>query len=250
MSAPNIRLGLVGGSGVEQWPDARLVEKRSVETPYGAPSAELQQLELGGTPVWFLSRHGVGHDIAPHAINYRANIQALSDVGVSHLIALNAVGIIGHRVRPGALGLPDQIIDYTWGRETTFFDGLNEPLQHTEFGEPFCPWLREQLLSAAKACDIPLGDGGVYAVTQGPRLETAAEVDRLERDGAEFIGMTAMPEAVLAAERGISYASVALVVNEAAGRGHGAIHAQLAQAMEEARGRAAELVLSFANQIG
>lgn len=240
-----VSIGIIGGSGMETWPDAEVVERRSVTTPFGVPSAPLVNVRIGAVTAWFLSRHGDGHDIAPHRINYRANIDALSAVGCRRLIALNAVGIVGDRVAPGGLLLPDQLIDYTWGRESSFFDGTVEPLDHVDVTEPFSAGLRGELLAAAAAAGMALADGGTYGVTQGPRLETRAEVDRLARDGVEVIGMTAMPEAALARERGLDYACVALVVNRAAGRGTAPIHDELAAAMAATRERASELVRSF-----
>lgn len=240
-----VSIGIIGGSGMETWPGAEVVERRDLDTPYGAPSAPLVQVRIGASAAWFLSRHGAGHDIAPHRINYRANIDALARAGCREVIALNAVGIIGDAVAPGGLLLPDQLIDYTWGRESSFLDGDLEPLDHVDVTEPFSAGLRHELLEAARAVGVGLADGGTYGVTQGPRLETRAEVDRLGRDGVEVIGMTAMPEAALARERGLEYACVGLVVNRAAGRGDGPIHDELVAAMAEARAQASELVRSF-----
>lgn len=238
-------VAVIGGSGVEAWPGATVAERRAIATRYGAPSTELQRIELGGASFWFLSRHGRGHDIAPHRVNYRANIDALCQCGCETVIALNAVGIVGDEAAPGELILPHQLIDYTWGRASSFFDGDANPLEHVDVTVPFDAELRAKLLRSAGAAGVKLVDGAVYGVTQGPRLETAAEVDRLARDGVDIIGMTAMPEAALAMERALAYASVGLVVNRAAGRGDTPIHDALALAMTTARERAAELVLSF-----
>ena len=242
-----VSIGIIGGSGMETWPGAEVVERRRVDTHYGEPSAALVQVRIGAATAWFLSRHGDGHDIAPHRINYRGNIDALAGLGCRTLVALNAVGIISDRVAPGGLFLPDQIIDYTWGRESSFLDGTVEPLDHADVTEPFSDGLRRELLAAAEKAGVAIADGGTYGVTQGPRLETRAEVDRLERAGVEVIGMTAMPEAALARERGLDYACVGLVVNRAAGRGSAPIHDELVEAMAAARGRASELVRSFLN---
>ena len=244
-------IGVIGGTGVERWPGATLLSERRPKTRYGAPSAPMQRIEIAGTPVWFLSRHGVGHDIAPHAINYRANIQALHDAGVRRLLALNAVGIIGEAMPPGGLTLPDQIIDYTSGRAGTFHDGVDAPLEHIDFTEPYSASLREALLAAARRAGIAIAPGGTYGATQGPRLETRAEVDRLARDGVQVIGMTGMPEAALARELGIDYACIALVVNHAAGRGSAAgdIHAQLQHHMAAARSQALRLLLAFLESV-
>lgn len=245
-----VSVGIIGGTGVEQWPGAEVTERRTVETPWGEPSTALVRLRIDGREVWFLSRHGLGHDIAPHRINYRANIDALASVGCTTILALNAVGIIGMSAPVGGLVLPDQLIDYTWGREGTFFDGTREALEHIEFTEPFDGGLRKALLRAASLAGVALADGGVYGATQGPRLETRAEVDRLERDGVSLIGMTAMPEAALARERELAYACIALVVNAAAGRSDAAIHDDIEASMASARYQAAELVRSFLAERG
>ncbi|MEL6868743.1 MAG: S-methyl-5'-thioinosine phosphorylase [Pseudomonadota bacterium] len=241
MAVPT-QLAIVGGTGMEQWPDAQQTAQYAPDTPYGKASAPVQAVTIAGNEVLLLSRHGAGHDVAPHLINYRANIMALKALGATHIVALNAVGIIGTEAPPGGLLLPDQLIDYTWGRASTFFDGTDEPLQHTAFNTPYDAQLRSSLLDAAARGRIALYDGGTYAATQGPRLETNAEVDRLERDGASVIGMTGMPEAVLAAEAGLAYASVALIVNRAAGRGSPDIHAEYRAHMQAARDASVALI--------
>ncbi|MEL7296509.1 MAG: S-methyl-5'-thioinosine phosphorylase [Pseudomonadota bacterium] len=240
-----MKIGIIGGTGVEQWEGAKLVREYDDPTAYGAPSAALQCFEWSGQQIWFLSRHGDGHVVAPHLVNYRANIQALRDAGVTTVIALNAVGVIGRRCPVGGIALPAQLIDYTWGRASTFFDGEAAPLQHIDFSEPYTETLRQSLLAVAREHAIDLADGGVYGATQGPRLETAAEVGRLERDGVDYIGMTGAPEAALAREAGLQYACLALVVNAAAGRGSIGIHAELEHQLAGARGQATELVRSF-----
>jgi purine nucleoside phosphorylase len=196
-----------------------------VDTEFGAPSANVHRLRFGESRVLTIARHGDGHTIPPHAINYRANILALRKLGADAIIGLNTVGVITPRVAPGSIAIPEQLLDYTWGREQTLFDGSRGVVEHIEFTEPFCGSLREELLQAAGRAGADCYDGGVYATVQGPRLETAAEVDRLERDGADFVGMTAMPEAAIAREAGIDYACIAMAVNPAAGRGDGSIHA-------------------------
>jgi 5'-methylthioinosine phosphorylase len=188
-----------------------------VETSYGAPSALLQRIRYEGAEFLFLARHGKGHQIPPHAINYRANIAALKKAGVDALVSVNAVGGISERFVTGVIVIPNQINDYTWGRDHTFFDGENGKVEHIDFSFPYSQDLRSRLANAAVDANIAFEDYGVYAVTQGPRLETAAEISRLARDGNDIVGMTAMPEASLAREAGIEYASVALVVNPGAG---------------------------------
>ncbi len=219
------RYGVILGSGSTDFTAPGL--PLTVDTAYGPPSAPLYEREFGGQCVLALARHGDRHTIAPHAINYRANIAALGSRGVSAIVALNTVGVISRVVDPGQIAVPDQLIDYTWGRGHTYF-GTGDEVAHLEFTEPLTEPLRERLLRAARAAGVRCYDGGVYAVTQGPRLETAAEIDRLERDGADYVGMTAMPEAALAAELGIDYACLALVVNRAAGRSDRPIHDDVA----------------------
>ncbi|MEL7310656.1 MAG: S-methyl-5'-thioinosine phosphorylase [Pseudomonadota bacterium] len=239
------RFAVIGGTGTGVNTQGELVDEQVVDTPFGAPSAPLRQFLIDGRPVWFLPRHGDGHQIAPHLVNYAANLTALHDVGVTHVIALNAVGIIGRRAPVGGLLIPNQIIDYTWGRRHTVRDGDVAVLDHIDFTEPYSEELRGQLLAAAQAVGLEVADGGVYGATQGPRLETAAEVARLARDGVEVIGMTGMPEASIARELDLSYACIALIVNEAAGQGEGDIHAQLHAAMDQARSAANLLLASF-----
>ena len=167
----------------------------------------------------FLTRHGDGHVIAPHEINYRANLWALRAVKAVDVISIATVGGIRADLLPGTLVIPDQIIDYTWGRVPTLGSMGKRGVTHIDFTHPYCETMRQKLLEAARAADEKVVDGGTYAATQGPRLETAAEIGRLERDGADMVGMTGMPEAALARELGLCYAAIAVVVNQAAGRG-------------------------------
>ncbi len=225
--------GLASGSG------------QQLVTAYGVPSAPVRELEIGGRAVLFLARHGDALAIPPHRINYRANAAALKLAGAASIIALNTVGAIRPEHGPGTLAVPAQLIDYTYARDHSIHDGSSAILDHIDFTEPFCPRLRRGLLEAAAAAGVPCHDGGVYAVTQGPRLETAAEVDRLERDGADFIGMTAMPEASLARELGMRYACLSLVVNRAAGRGESAIHADIEASTSAAREQALRVLQAY-----
>jgi len=212
-------LGIIGGSGLDRIANLDAARTRQVTTPYGEPSAALTCGRLQGREVVFLPRHGPEHGLAPHRINYRANIWALHAQGVRAVVAVAAVGGIAAGFAPGALVVPEQIIDYTHGRESTFFDGIGKPLEHIDFTRPFCSTLRQRLLRAGSAAGELIHDGGTYGATQGPRLETAAEINRMERDGADIVGMTGMPEAALARELGLCYAMLAIVVNAAAGRG-------------------------------
>ena len=192
--------------------------------------------KLNRRDVVFLARHGYGHTIAPHEVNYRANIWALHAQGAGRVVSVASVGGIRSDLRPGALAIPHQVLDYTWGRKHTFFDGPDQPVTHVDFTQPYCEKLRDRLCKAAAAAGQAIVNGGVYAATQGPRLESAAEIDRLERDGADMVGMTGMPEAALAREIGLRYAAVAVVVNQAAGRGESseAIHLEQINAVLQA----------------
>ena len=212
-------LGIIGGSGLTQLPTLNIFRREIIRTPYGEPSGALVFGEWNNCEIVFLPRHGYGHSIAPHKINYRANVWALKQAEPDCILAVAAVGSIREEWSPGTLVVPDQIIDYTWGRHTTFFDGEGLPLHHVDFTHPFQPDLRLKILQAAEAINEPVIDGGVYAATQGPRLETAAEIIKYRRDGADLVGMTAMPEAALARELELSYAAINVVSNHAAGIG-------------------------------
>ena len=209
-------LAIVGGSGFSKIDAFECSCTHDLKTPYGKPSAAIQEGQFFFHPVFFLARHGLEHSILPHKINYRANIHALKQLGVTKIIALAAVGGIADDCEPGSLIIPDQLIDYTYGREVTFYDEIGN-VAHAEFTEPYSHAMREQLILSAKNVSIDIVPAGIYAVTQGPRFETAAEIAKLKNDGASIVGMTAMPEAVLARELGIAYVTIALSVNYAAG---------------------------------
>lgn len=235
-------LAVIGGSGLSQLASLEVTQRKVVCTPYGEPSGALTFGAIRGRGMVFLARHGYGHSIAPHEVNYRANLWALKEERVSGVVSIASVGGIRRDLAPGTLLVPDQIIDYTWGRRSTFFEGAGTPVTHIDFTEPYTRSLRERILAAARACGESVLDGGTYAATQGPRLESAAEINRLERDGADIVGMTGMPEAVLARELGLEYAAIAVSANYAAGRGESAhaipmerIEAVLAQAMGRVR---------------
>lgn len=221
------RIAIIGGSGLSSLATLEEIRREVVYTPYGPPSGPLTHGRLFGREVTFLARHGYGQTIPPHKVNYRANVWALNTLGISRIIAISSVGGIHADLEPGRLAVPVQIIDYTTGRACTFFERDLELVTHIDFTEPYDADLRRALLDGAHAAGIPTFDGGVYAAVQGPRLETAAEIDRLERDGAAMVGMTGMPEAALARELGIAYATLAVVSNRAAGRGTRAIHADI-----------------------
>jgi len=216
-------LAIIGGSGLTQLACLEIARREVVRTPYGEPSGTLLHGRIGAQEVVFLARHGHGHTIPPHRVNYRANLWALvKAAGAEGIVSVASVGGIRADLGPGALVVPHQIIDYTWGRPHTFFDGGEAPVVHVDFTAPYDHALRERLLSAGEAAGIPLADTAVYAATQGPRLESAAEVERLERDGADIVGMTGMPEASLARELETPYAAICAVANWGAGRGDSA----------------------------
>ena len=212
-------LGIIGGSGLARLAGLEAGRRQAMTTPYGKPSGPLTVGKLAGRNVVFLARHGDGHTIPPHEINYRANIWALRAKGATNVVAIFTVGGIRADLGPGVLAVPDQIIDYTHGRKSTFFDRPRAGVTHVDFTHPYCEAMRRRLFDAARAAGEAVVRDGTYAATQGPRLETAAEIDRLERDGADMVGMTGMPEAGLAREAELCYAAIAVVVNTAAGRG-------------------------------
>jgi 5'-methylthioinosine phosphorylase len=214
----DIALAVIGGTGVYRLAALEDVETRHFDTPWGAPSGPLRIGRLGQVRVAFLARHGEGHALPPHRVNYRANLHALRQAGAGRVLALNTVGGITDAYGPRVLACPDQLIDYTWGRESTFWDGEGEAL-HVDFGHPYSPMFRHKLLAAAKVTGVRVVDGGCYGATQGPRLETNAEIARMRRDGCDLVGMTGMPEAALARELGLDYACLAIVANWAAGCG-------------------------------
>jgi len=214
-------LAVIGGSGLSQLANLETSRRQPVATPYGEPSEPLAFGTIRGAQIAFLARHGHGHTLPPHQVNYRANLWALRDQGIDEIVAIASVGGVRGDLHPGDLVVPHQIIDYTFGRRSTFFED-GAPVTHIDFTEPYTDALRRRVLAAAAACGETAVDGAVYAATQGPRLETAAEIDRLERDGADVVGMTGMPEAALARELGLAYAALAVVVNHAAGRGDSA----------------------------
>ncbi len=212
------KVALIGGTGLTSIDGLEIIKREVVHTPYGEPSGPLTFGVLNGKEIVFLARHGYGHTIPPHKINYRANIWALKDAGVERIIAMAAVGGIHEKFEPMMLAVPDQLIDYTWSRKNTFFEEGLEEVTHVDFTYPYDEGLRQLLIQACTEAKVPFCDTGTYGATQGPRLETTAEVKRLERDGCTMVGMTGMPEAVLARELGMAYACCAVSVNWAAGK--------------------------------
>jgi 5'-methylthioinosine phosphorylase len=223
-----------------------VTRREVIRTPFGEPSGALTFGRIGCQEVVFLARHGYGHTIPPHRVNYRANLWALArSAGAQGIVSVASVGGIRADLAPGTVVVPDQIIDYTWGRQVTFHEGNGQHVVHIDFTEPYDRSLRLQLLAAASRAGEPVVDGGVYAATQGPRLETAAEINRLERDGADLVGMTGMPEASLARELAVPYAAVCLVANRAAGRGDSAqsiTFASIEEVLQNSLGRVRRII--------
>ena len=236
------QFAIIAGSGFRDFSND--VRGKMVDTEFGSPSGPIRALKYDEQTVMFLPRHGDDLLIPPHCINYRANMEALHSLGVDSVIGMNTVGVIHPSLKPGRIAIPSQLIDYTWGRNHSIYEG-KETIDHVDFTSPFSEALRRGLVDAAGEADVDVFDGGTYAVTQGPRLETAAEVDRLERDGADFIGMTAMPEAILAREMSMDYACLSLIVNYAAGRGDKPIHDDLEAGTEIAKTQAMEVLRVF-----
>ncbi len=220
MSKP---LAIIGGTGLTQLPGLSIGKHSVATTPWGEPSGPITHGVLHGQPVIFLPRHGTTPRIPPHKVNYRANLWALKDAGATRVLAVAAVGGIRAEMAPGDLVIPDQVVDYTWSRDHTYFEDDLEHVVHIDFTEPYAAALRNDLVAASRAAGVGAHEQGTYAATQGPRLETAAEIDRLERDGCDVVGMTGMPEAALARELELDYATCAVVVNAAAGRAAGPI---------------------------
>ncbi len=233
-------LAIIGGTGLRTLSGLEIKRRVVKQTPYGEPSGPFTVGVLSGKEVIFLARHGLTHAIPPHQVNYRANLWALKDLGVKYVIAVAAVGGISTHLHPGRIAFPEQIIDYTWSRANTFFEDRLEQVTHIDFTEPYCETLRGCLVKSAKDGALDHVVGGTYGATQGPRLETAAEINRLERDGCDIVGMTGMPEAALARELDLCYATCAVVANWAAGRSSGqitmaAIEANLRTGMDQVR---------------
>ena len=247
-------LSIIGGSGLTQLANLEITHRQVIRTPFGEPSGALTMGKLSNEEIVFLARHGYGHTIPPHEVNYRANIWAIHSRGVKDLVSVASVGGIHADLKPGTIVIPDQIIDYSHDRHTTFREGKDKPVVHMDFTEPYCQKMRALCLRAVQAAGETCVDGGVYASVQGPRLETKAEINRLERDGATMVGMTGMPEAGLAKEIGLCYATIGVVANFAAGRGSSkdAIHydeveAVLKQSMQRVRNILEHLVALHAS---
>lgn len=216
-------IAIIGGSGLTRLEALKVVRQREVSTPFGEPSAPMTFGLFDGHEVVFLPRHGAAHTIPPHKVNYRANLWALKQIGIEVIIGIAAVGGIRSDMTPGSIAIPDQVIDYTHGRNSTYFDNDQAQVTHIDFTEPYCEALRREILSSAESAGIDIIGNGTYGATQGPRLETSMEINRMEKDGCDIVGMTGMPEAALAREQDICYACCAVIANRAAGRGDGPI---------------------------
>lgn len=236
-------LAIIGGRGLTQLANLKITHQQVMRTPYGEPSGAFLFGTLNQHEVIFLARHGYGHTIPPHLVNYRANLWVLREQGASAVISVATVGGIRADLKPGVIVVPDQIIDYTHGRDATYFEGRDKPYSNTDFTIPYSASLRNHILRSAKTAKQPCVDGGVYAATQGPRLDSIAEINRYERDGADMVGMTGMPETALARELELNYAAIAVVANYAPGRGDSAnginiesVNATASAAMDRVRG--------------
>lgn len=244
------KLAIIGGTGLNSIDEFLVTNSHAIETPYGKTSAPLLEGKLAGVDTVFLARHGSGHSIPPHKINYRANIWALKSIGVADVIAIAAVGGIHKEIPPKKIVIPDQIIDYTHSRNHTFFEDDLSEVTHIDFTWPYNEILRQKLIKVGQDLNLDISDKGVYGVTQGPRLETAAEINRMERDGCDVVGMTGMPEAVLAKELELNYACCALSVNWAAGRGAAKITMQeIERALNQGMVSVKSILMSIVQEI-
>lgn len=239
-------VAVIGGSGFHRWERFDDARSLSVATPYAAEPVHVFAGSLDGNGLVFLARHGRDHTLPPHLINYRTNIWALKELEVDAVLAIATVGGISSTALPGVLMIPDQMLDYTWGREQTFYDAADGVVGHVDMTEPYCEGLRSRLVEAGARSGVNPVDGGTYAATQGPRFETAAEIRRLERDGADVVGMTGMPEAALAKELQLAYAAIAIVVNPAAGKDDGGISTEQVRQWQDAGRRQVETLLAAA----
>jgi len=243
-------LAIIGGTGLSQLADFKIIRQEKLATPYGQPSADFVIGELNGKEAVFLARHGNPHSIPPHKINYCANIWGLKQLGVINIIAVAAVGGITPEMAPAHIAIPDQIIDYSYGRKHTFFEDEGDPVTHIDFSYPYSQELRARLIKAAKHANIGISPIATYGCTQGPRLETAAEIKRVEQDGCDIVGMTGMPEASLAKEIGIHYATVSVIANWAAGKMAGEITmAEIEQNLHHVLAKAASLLKVFVGTV-
>lgn len=239
-------LAIIGGTGLTRITGLTIEKNERITTPYGSPSADYVIGAIQDKPIVFLARHGNPHLLAPHRINYRANLFGLKQLGVKHIIAVAAVGGITDAMASAHIAIPDQIIDYSHGRKHTFFEDDDQPATYIDFSYPYSRTLRARLITAAAAANIPVTPLGTYGCTQGPRLETAAEILRMERDGCDVVGMTGMPEAALARELGMEYATMAVIANKAAGKsGEEITMAEIEHNLHKGMANAIEIINAF-----
>jgi 5'-methylthioadenosine phosphorylase len=236
--------GVIGGTGLGELP-GESAERVEVSTAYG--QVEVQQRKIGAEPAFFLARHGAGHTVPPHRVNYRANIAALRELGVRNILASAAVGSMSQSMPPASLVLVEQFLDFTRSRASTFFDGEDGVVRHVDVSDPYCPHLRSEVSAAAAAIGEEVVAGGTYVCAEGPRFETPAEIRMFRMFGGDIVGMTSVPEVVLAREAGICYASVAVVTNWAAGVSKApVVHEQVTDFMAQ---QASRLMAVFAHVI-
>ena len=214
MGMPAAEFAVIGGTGVYDPALLEDGEEHALATPYGVAQCTIGSYR--GRAVAFMARHGKGHGVPPHQVNYRANIAALHSLGVRRAFATAAVGSLRLSLPPGSLVIVDQFLDFTKGRPSTFFEG-GEPVRHIDMTDPYCRGLRGQLAETARRLGIAAANGGTYVCTEGPRFETPAEIRMFAQLGGDVVGMTSVPEAALARELGICYAAVAMVTNLCAG---------------------------------
>ena len=214
-----MKLAIIGGSLLKEFDSFTRITEERIHTQFGSASDNFVTGNINGMEIVYLNRHGLKHHIAPHQVNYKANMFVLKILEITHVIAVTAVGGITEKMPPMKCVIPDQLIDYTHGRVQTFNDGDEKSVNHIDFSYPFDDFLSEKLTQAVALEGYDCETQATYGVTQGPRLETVAEIKRMERDGCDIVGMTAMPEASLARELEIKYANLSLVVNWAAGKG-------------------------------
>jgi 5'-methylthioinosine phosphorylase len=249
---PRRKIALIGGTGLCDFSGLNFTHSFNDSNQWGELSSAIEWGEFNGREVYFLARHGRDHNIPPHQVNYRANLCALKALGVTDIIAVNAVGGISALMQAEAICIPDQIIDYTWGRGATFFEAhpnnVLAGVTHIDFSYPYDENLRQALMAAAEAINVSVIKEGVYGATQGPRLETVAEINRMARDGCDIVGMTGMPEAALARELEINYACLSLVVNPAAGKSESVITKdEIHQAVENGMGKVKSIIKAYLN---
>lgn len=210
-------IGIIGGSSLQTLHGLKIERKAVVRTPFGTPSAPVIYGSLNGHSLAFLARHGLQHTIPPHLINYRANIWALRHIGCQDIFAFSAMCSITADIKVGEIVIPDQLIDYTWNRQSTFFNSQIDTVHYTEFDQPYAESTRQRLIAIAKQQDCGYQDSATYGITQGPRYETKAEIRRYRNDGCHLVGMTGMPEASLAQETNLNYAVCGLVTKQYTG---------------------------------